>query len=65
MGRHKLLTEKQIEWARQKLFEGYTQKEVAAALYVPQATLSRTLDGNIPQRPPLVYDFSKEVECEK
>lgn len=65
----RLLTDKQIAWAREMLKEGYTQKEVAGALFVCPQTLHNAVYGDKPKskplKRPLVYDFSKEAECEK
>lgn len=62
----RLLTDKQIAWAREMLKEGYTQKEVAGALFVDRQTLRKAVFGNKPKRTslkrPLVYDFTKEAE---
>ena len=58
----RLLTDKQIAWARERLKEGYTKKEIAGALFVTRATLRNTLFGDKPLKRPLVYDFKKEAE---
>ena len=62
----RLLTDKQIAWARDMLKEGYTQKEVAGALFVNTKTLHNAVFGDRPKRAslkrPLVYDFTKEAE---
>lgn len=62
----RLLTDKQIAWALEMLKEGYTQKEVAAALFVNVKTLHSAIYGDKPKsdnlKRPLVYDFSKEAE---
>ena len=62
MGRDRILTEKQIEWACEKHRNGYSTKEIGAALFVHYSTVRSALKGRDCKRPPLVYDFSKEVE---
>lgn len=50
------LTKKQIEWAYDKWCLGYTQMQIAEALYVSTKTISRALKGRTKIRPILKYD---------
>lgn len=65
MSRKGILTEKQIEWAYKKWCEGYTQSEIAKALFVHKGTIQAKLCGRERVRPTLVYDFDDEENyCE-
>lgn len=54
MSKH-ILSRKQIEWAYTKWCEGYTQKQIADALFVCSKTVSRALKGKPRIRPILTY----------
>lgn len=56
----KILTAEQIDWAYHKWCAGYSQKEIADALFVHYHTLYRALRDRKRVRPRLVYNFSKE-----
>lgn len=58
----KILTPRQIEWARQKRREGRTLSEIANALYVSRFTIYRATYGVEPDREPLHYDFREDEE---
>jgi len=62
MAKERLLTDKQVEWAYEKWCAGYTQEEIAEALYVCCSTVHYALKGRPRVRPPLVYDFTEEVK---
>ena len=49
------LTKKQIEWAYDKWCLGYTQRQIADALYVCEKTVQRALKGKQRIRPILEY----------
>lgn len=51
----------EIKWAYDKWCEGYTKKEIAAALFVNPSTIKDALRGRVKkERPPLKYDFKRE-----
>ena len=52
----KVLTKEDEEWAYQKWCEGYTQQQIAEALYVCEKTVQRSLKNKPRIRPILVYD---------
>jgi transcriptional regulator len=60
MGRKGILTEKQIEWAYKMWCLGYTQSEIAKALFVHKSTIQTKLCGRKRIKPTLVYDFNDE-----
>lgn len=49
------LTKEQIEWAYDKWCLGYTQRQIADALYVCEKTIQRVLKGKPRIRPILEY----------
>ena len=53
---NKVLTKEKEEWAYQKWCEGYTQQQIAEALYVSEKTVQRSLKNKPRIRPNLVYD---------
>lgn len=60
MGRKKMLTQEQIEWAYSKCCMGYTQQEVADALFVSRALMNREM-GRVRKskvKEPLKYEGS-------
>lgn|GEM_PF-2087962 len=61
----KILTAEQIEWAYHKWCAGYSQKEIADALFVDSKTVNRALRDRKRVRPRLVYNFSKENNNER
>lgn len=55
----KVLSDKMIEWAKEKYAEGYAKYEIAEALYVNEVTIRKQLkDEPKPERKKLVYDGS-------
>lgn len=52
----KVLTKEEEEWAYKKWCEGYTQQQIADALYVCARTVRRSLKNKPRIRPNLVYD---------
>ncbi len=52
----KILTKKQIEWAYEMWCLGYTQIQIANALYVCEKTINRALKGRPRKRPILKYN---------
>lgn len=55
-GRFRILGQEEIDWAYQKWCEGYTQREIGAALYVSTETVNKYLIRKGPKvKPPLVY----------
>ena len=52
----KVLTKHEEEWAYKKWCEGYTQQQIANALYVCERTVQRSLKNKPRIRPILVYD---------
>lgn len=56
------LTNKQIQWAYEKWCEGYTQEQIADALFVCGKTIARALKGKPRIRPILVYNSEVENE---
>lgn len=53
---NKSLTKEEEKWAYQKWCEGYTQQQIADALYVCEKTVRRSLKNKPRIRPSLVYD---------
>lgn len=53
---NKVLTKHEEEWAYQKWCEGYTQQQIADALYVCEKTVRRSLKNKPRIRPILIYD---------
>lgn len=51
----KALTVKQQDWAYRMWCIGYTQMQIADALFVCEKTISRYLKGKIKIRPILIY----------
>ena len=51
-----VLTTKESAWAYQKWCEGYTQQQIADALFVCEKTVRRVLNGKPRIRPRLVYN---------
>lgn len=58
----KVLTHKEIEWAYTKWCEGYTQQQIAAALYVCEKTIRRAINGRPRIRPILKYEEKEGAE---
>lgn len=57
--RARLLSDKQIEWAKERYAEGYYQREIAQALYVSLQTIYIILRGTPRHKlPKLEYDGS-------
>lgn len=56
----KILSEKQIKWAAEKYCEGYTQAEIAEALFVSLGTIQKNLYGMKIKKPKLVYNFKED-----
>ena len=52
---YKALTPKEIEWAYQKWCEGYTQQQIADALFVCEKTIRRAINERPRIRPILKY----------
>ena len=52
----KVLTAKQSEWAYEKWCEGYTQEQIADALFVCSKTIRRAIHGRPRIRPILKYE---------
>ena len=53
---YKALTHKEIEWAYKKLCEGYTQQQIADALFVCEKTIRRAINERPRIRPILKYE---------
>ena len=53
---YKALTHKEIEWAYQKWCEGYTQQQIADALFVCEKTIRRAINERPRIRPILKYE---------
>lgn len=53
---YKALTPKEIEWAYQKWCEGYTQQQIADALFVCEKTIRRAINERPRIRPILKYE---------
>lgn len=53
---HKALTPKEIKWAYQKWCEGYTQQQIADALFVDERTIRRMINSRPRIRPILKYE---------
>ena len=60
MSDRKALTPKQIKWAYDMWCIGYTQQQIADALYVCKKTIERMLKGKPRIRPILVYKGGDE-----
>ncbi len=58
MNDRRILNHKQREWAYQKYCEGYTQSEIAEALYVSTKTVLRAIHGRPRIKAALEYDWS-------
>ena len=56
-----ILTKEEKAWAYQKWCEGYTQQQIADALYVCEKTITRALSGKPRIRPILVYPREEGV----
>ena len=56
MSKESALTEKQKRWAYEKWCLGYTQEQIASALYVSVKTVRRAFQGKKRERPHLIYD---------
>lgn len=54
-GRKPILGEEEKAWAYEKWCEGYTQQQIADALYVERRTLTNAFRGKQRIRPKLVY----------
>ena len=54
-----VLSREKIEWAYTKWCEGYTQQQIADALFVCKKTIARVLKGKPRIRPILTYDGGK------
>lgn len=54
-GRKPILGEEEKAWAYEKWCEGYTQQQIADALYVERRTLTNALKDKPRIRPKLVY----------
>ena len=52
----KILSFKEVEWAYEKYCEGYTQQQIADALYVCTKTVRRAINGRPKIRPILKYE---------
>lgn len=52
----KALNHEQIEWAYQKRCEGYTQQQIADALFVDERTIRRMINSRPRIRPILKYE---------
>lgn len=52
----KALNPEQIEWAYQKWCEGYTQHQIADALFVDERTIRRMINSRPRIRPILKYE---------
>lgn len=53
---NKFLTKEEEKWAYKKWCEGYTQRQIADALYVCERTVRRSLKNKPRIRPILKYD---------
>ena len=53
---YKALAPKEIEWAYQKWCEGYTQQQIADALFVCEKTIRRAINERPRIRPILKYE---------
>ena len=53
---YKALTHKETEWADQKWCEGYTQQQIADALFVCEKTIRRAINERLRIRPVLKYE---------
>lgn len=61
--RARLLSDKQIEWAKERYAEGYYQREIADALFVCEVTIHNLLKGvKKLARTKLIYDGSDRDE---
>lgn len=55
----KILSDKQIEWAKERYAEGYYQREIADALFVCEVTIHNLVKGvKKHTRKKLIYDGS-------
>lgn len=59
-GSSETLTEAQKEWAYKQYCKGYTQAEIAVALYCSPITINHAIAGRPRIKKPLHYDFEKE-----
>lgn len=59
-GRGESLTEPQKAWAYEQYCNGYSQSEIAVALYCDLSTIHRAIAGRPRIKKPLYYDFEKE-----
>lgn len=55
-GRPPILTKEEKAWAYQKWCEGYTQQQIADALYVERRTVLAALKDKPRLRPKLAYE---------
>lgn len=65
MSKKPILTPAQLKWAYEKRLRGYTNKDIAAALFVGAPTLVEAFKRNNmkkPELPPLKYDFKETNE---
>lgn len=69
MGKHKVLTAHQVEWAYYWWKKGYTMGELADALFVSRPTIWRAIEGKrqekqiwSKEKPPLKYDKNWRAE---
>lgn len=59
----KVLSDKMIEWAKEKVKEGYYKSEIAEALFVSPVTVQVALKGiEPPKREPLSYNGTSKAE---
>lgn len=59
-GRGEALTTAQKEWAYEQYCNGYTQAEIAEALFCDISVISHAIAGRPRIKKPLHYDFKKE-----
>ena len=62
---YKALTHKETEWAYQKWCEGYTQQQIADALFVCEKTIRRAINERPRIRPILKYEEREDNELEQ
>lgn len=59
--RETLLTQQEKEWAYTKWCEGYTQNQIADALYCCTKTVARAMKGKPRVRPVLIYPGERDA----
>lgn len=59
-GNGEALTAAQKEWAYEQYCNGYTQFEIAEALFVSHCVVQKAIAGKPRIKKPLYYDFGKE-----